>query len=375
MGFRLSEVLRRRSRLPLGRLVVSRTTSPATPTTCASLPRVTLRLADLQPPERISVDALVPPPRFDSATFASYEPRHPNQRQARDELAGFAGEISRPPGFRFPWRRPAPGEGRYLDGGFGVGKTHLLAATFHAADVDHKRYLSFQELVYLIGVLGMERTRAAFGGCRLLCIDEFELDDPGNTLIVKSFLASFFEAGGHVLTTSNTPPEAQGSGRFNAEDFQREIQSIAARFAVLPVGGPDYRELLARGELLTEDELTERWERTVGAAPWVTATFAELQEFLASVHPVRYRGTLEQIGTLYVRDVRTLADQSSGLRFVHFIDKLYDLDVDLVASGAIDLDDLFDPSYRRSAYQKKYERCLSRLRELLGAGTPVANPA
>jgi cell division protein ZapE len=332
---------------------------------------VTLRLDDLAPPERISVDSLVPPPRFDHATFTSYEPQHPSQQQARDALASFAAEISRPAGFRMPWRRRPSGHGKYLDGGFGVGKTHLLAATFHAADVGVKQYLSFQELVYLIGVLGATEARAAFGPCRLMCIDEFELDDPGNTLIVKSFLGAYFDSGGHVLTTSNTPPAAQGAGRFNADDFRREIQSIAARFEVLPVGGPDYRERSARGELLAEAQLRHPWEERVWTAPRVLASFREFQAFLGSVHPVRYRGTLEQIGTLFVHGLRTIEDQGSALRFVHFIDKLYDLEVDLVASGPVRLDDLFDPSYRTSAYQKKYERCLSRLGELLGARARV----
>ena len=42
----------------------------------------------------------------------------------------------------------------YLDGGFGVGKTHLLAAAYHAADVP-RAYLSFQEMTYAVGAHGM----------------------------------------------------------------------------------------------------------------------------------------------------------------------------------------------------------------------------
>ena len=339
----------------------------------ASLRRVKLHLSDLEPPERVAAEGLVPPPRFDDATFASYEPQHPSQREARDALQAFASDLAgtQRKRFRLFHRKPAPGRGMYLDGGFGVGKTHLLAATFHLSDVDDKRYLSFQELVYLIGVLGMDGARATFGACRLLCIDEFELDDPGNTLIVKSFLAPFFDAGGHVATTSNTPPGAQGQGRFNAQDFQREIQSIAARFDVVPVGGPDYRERLARGQLLQDEELEARWAGADGERRHVRASFDDLTEFLGSVHPVRYRGTLEQVDAFYLRGVRTIPGQAEALRFVHFIDKLYDLEIGLVASGETRLGELFDPRYRRSAFQKKHERCLSRLAELLGAHAPA----
>ena len=330
-----------------------------------------LRLPDLDPPERIALDGLVPPPRFDRTTFASYEPQHPSQAHARDELRAFAADVAAARSRLRFWRRGPEERGRYLDGGFGVGKTHLLAATFHAADVPDKRYLSFQELVYLIGVLGMPTAQERFRDVRLLCIDEFELDDPGNTLIVKSFLAAFFGAGGCAVTTSNTPPSAQGAGRFNADDFQREIQSIAARFTVLAVGGPDYRERVARGRLLEPDELTDAWERVAPGARAVRASFEELEAFLASVHPVRYRGTLEQIDALFVDGLEPIREQGAALRFVHFIDKLYDLEVGLAAAGRIALQDLFDPSFRRGAYQKKYDRCLSRLGELLGADAAV----
>src|SRR5690606_33969448 len=101
------------------------------------------------------------------------------------------------------------GAGIYLDGGFGVGKTHLLAAAFAEADPPSKRYLTFQELVYLIGTLGRSEAEERLATSGLICIDEFELDDPGNTLIVKSFLAALFAAGGSVVTTSNTSPDAQ----------------------------------------------------------------------------------------------------------------------------------------------------------------------
>jgi cell division protein ZapE len=63
----------------------------------------------------------------------------------------------------------------YLDGGYGVGKTHLLAATYHAVS-DQRLYLSFGELAYTISRLGLEPTLAAMDDVRLLCIDEFVLD-------------------------------------------------------------------------------------------------------------------------------------------------------------------------------------------------------
>jgi cell division protein ZapE len=59
--------------------------------------------------------------------------------------------------------------------------------------------------------------------------------------------------------------------------------------------------------------------------------------------------------------------QDDALRFVHFVDKLYDREIKLLASGC-ELESLFPESYRFGGFAKKYSRCLSRLGELLRDG-------
>lgn len=320
------------------------------------------------PPTQTLPD-FTPPPRFGTTRFEDYRPQHPSQEAALTRVQAFVRETAQPAevNFRWPWRRRAQPQGRglYLDGGFGVGKTHLLAAAYHASDVASKAYLSFQELVYVIGVRGMAQAKTELGGIRLFCIDEFELDDPGNTLIVKTFLAHVFESGGAVMTTSNTPPEAQGQGRFNAGDFQREIQSVAERFEVLPLEGPDFRQRDHLAALLSADELAHRFEGERAPEPKERLEWSAFLGLLEKHHPIRYRDLIGAFGTLYVGGAKTLETQNDALRFVHFIDKLYDLKKGLRVSGEVAPQDLFDPSYRESAYAKKHHRCLSRLSELL----------
>lgn len=314
------------------------------------------------------LDGFVPPPRFGTTSFEEYRPAHPSQERARAEVAAFVAaeaERHRPQRFRWPWASPAHGSGLYLDGGFGVGKTHLLAAAWHAAPLaaHRKRYLSFQELVSLLGVLGRDGARDAFAEVVLLCIDEFELDDPGNTLLIATFLREAFERGTSLLTTSNTPPEAQGSGRFAAEDFKREIQGIAGRFRVIAIDGPDHRAGLRRVEWTAPDALARAADEAEGTVRVVDG--AELARALERLHPVRYRGLLRGVDLLIVKNLAPIPDQNAALRFVHFVDKLYDLGVGLRASGTAPLADTFDASYREGAYAKKHHRCLSRLSELL----------
>jgi cell division protein ZapE len=322
--------------------------------------------------------AAVPPPRFSRASFTGYRPAHPSQAEACRLVRDFVADGGDAPGGFWPWRRNRSGtgngrnghrgQGLYLDGGYGVGKTHLLAAAFHAAAGSAKAYLTFQELVHLIGATGMESARRRLAGATLLCLDEFELDDPGNTLIVKRFLEGIFAAGGKVITTSNTPPEAQGRGRFNADDFRREIQGIAARFRTVSLEGSDYRHRERPAGLSSRAELEGELEAERLSGPdgdLVAAGFDELLEVLRELHPIRYPALLAGIDALFLRDVRAIAGQSDALRFVHFIDHLYDQRVGLRASGDIALAELFDPTYRNGAYQKKHERCVSRLGELL----------
>ncbi|HEY8450148.1 MAG TPA: AFG1/ZapE family ATPase, partial [Bacillota bacterium] len=160
----------------------------------------------------------VPTPRFRNVSFATYriDPRHPSQQAAVARVRAFVSELStatRAGGSGFgAWaarllgRRAEPRRtrGLYLDGGFGVGKTHLLAAAFHAAPV-RKIYLSFAELTYAIGALGMESCLAAMSSYRLICLDEFELDDVANTRATALLFDRLFEGktGPHVITTSN----------------------------------------------------------------------------------------------------------------------------------------------------------------------------
>lgn len=322
--------------------------------------------------------ALTPPPRFKDASFESYRPGHPSQAKALAEIQRFVQALQpanrKRRGF-LGFRQPVEsGSGLYLDGGFGVGKTHLLAAAWHAAQVGEKAYLSFQELVYLVGVRGIANAASDMAGLQLLCLDEFELDDPGNTLIVKSVLHKLFDQGTCVITTSNTPATAQGEGRFNARDFEREIQGIAARFQSLRLDGADWRESRREASLHLPGNVSDAGLRE----PVVSTDWPELQEVLRKLHPVAFGTLLGKLASLTVTGVDTIPQQNDALRFVHFIDRLYDLKIQLrlgfSAGLQADLAELFDASYRHGAYQKKHDRCLSRIQELLGESA-VPEPA
>ena len=340
------------------------------------------------------VRGFVPTPRFAHVSFASYEPdpTEASQATARERVERFVAEVDAGPPRDFLARlrgggRALPLRGLYLDGGFGVGKTHLLAAAFHAAPAP-KSYLSFAELAYTIISLGMAATLAAFRAQRLLCIDEFELDDVAHTRLAASFLRGLRVAGTGiaVITTSNTLPTDLGAGRFAADDFRREIGEIAAAFETVHIAGEDYRhrprwEGAAPGELLSSAALRAAFDTyTPRQGAKLLVAMPGLLARLTALHPIRYARLVAPLEALFLEELEPFHDQDTALRFVHLVDKLYDQQVRLALATSCALPDVFLPEYRDKGYRKKYQRCLSRLHELLaesaaaGVGTAPLPP-
>lgn len=337
---------------------------------CARDPRVD--------PGRL-VAEMVPPPRFDSVRFATYvpDPGRPSQAEAVTVLSAFAAGLGAAAGTgqgRRRWfgRKPEAGgagpRGVYLDGGYGVGKTHLLASLWHAAPAapEEKAFGTFVELTNLVGALGFQQTVRTLGGHRLLCIDEFELDDPGDTVLVSSLLSRLVEAGVALAATSNTLPGKLGEGRFAAADFMREIQGLSARFRPLRIDGEDYRHrgLPEAPAPLTTEQVTRAAHataRTGGAAS--LDEFPALLAHLATVHPSRYGALTEGLRVACFTDVGPVPDQSTALRLVVLADRLYDREIPVLASG-LPFDRLFGEEMLNGGYRKKYFRAISRLTAL-----------
>ena len=310
---------------------------------------------------------LVPPPQFENATFDSYrpDPAYPSQQDAKQLLLAFAapGASAVKSGlFRRAKKVPQTKPGVYLDGGFGVGKTHLLASVFHAMPARRKYFGSFIEYTALVGALGYQNTVELFRGSQLLCIDEFELDDPGDTMVMTRLLGELVSSGTKLAATSNTPPNALGEGRFAAQDFLREIQAMSDSFQTVRIDGTDYRQRAVDGTAPVLDDV-EYEKAMADATARGTASddvFATLVAHLARVHPSRYIRLIDGVDVIGLRDVAQLDDQSAALRFVAFVDRAYDAQIPIRATGHA-LNDVFSPEMLAGGYRKKYLRAVSRL--------------
>ncbi|TDD09310.1 cell division protein ZapE [Saccharopolyspora terrae] len=332
------------------------------------------RLVDRRPeitPDEL-VQAMTPPPRFEAARFETYipNPDEPSQAQAVRDCAAFAERINASAGGGGGWLRGMFGgkkktdgdkRGLYLDGGFGVGKTHLLASLWHATE-GTKSYGTFVEITNLVGTLGFAATVERLSQHRLLAIDEFELDDPGDTMLVTQLIAKLTDAGVHVAATSNTLPDKLGEGRFAAADFLREIHAMSARFGVVRVDGPDYRHrgLPDAPPPMADDELSRLAEATDGST---FDDFDALCGFLAGLHASKYGRLVDDITAVHLSGVHAAPDQDVALRLVALADRLYDRAIPVRVSGA-PLSGLFTEEMLQGGYRKKYLRAISRLTAL-----------
>ncbi|WP_433002733.1 cell division protein ZapE [Kribbella sp. CA-294648] len=335
-----------------------------------------IRLSERRPevsPDRL-LSECVPPPRFADVRFDTYRPNaeEPSQAEALAVLRERGLALAEPRRERSMWSRlrgskpgPVGKPGIYLDGGFGVGKTHLLASLWHESS-GPKMYCTFVELTNLAGALGMRSAVEALSEYRLICIDEFELDDPGDTVLISRLLGQLVEAGVQLAATSNTLPDKLGEGRFQAIDFLREIQGLAAHFDVRRIDGPDYRH---RGlPVAPEPWPDDRVERVAAERAGASCDhFVDLYRQLGELHPSKYGALLDGVTTVGIVDIRELTDQNVALRLVVLADRMYDRDIPLLAGG-VPLDRMFTPEMLKGGYRKKYLRALSRLIALARVG-------
>jgi cell division protein ZapE len=340
----------------------------------------TAHLTDRHPsvtPEKL-IAGLVPPPTFADVSFDTYrpDPAEPSQAAAVQACLRFCEQAAVQRAGKkklFGRLEVLPGVGIYLDGGFGVGKTHLLASTYYALAGEgagappHKlAFATFGELTQLAGVFGFVECIELLADYVVVCIDEFELDDPGNTTLISRLLSQLVERGVSVAATSNTLPEQLGEGRFAAQDFLREINTLAQIFTTVRIEGPDYRhrDLPPAPAPPSDDEVRLRAADVAGAT---LDDFDALCKHLATMHPSRYLALIEGVTEVFITGVHPLDDQNVALRLVSLTDRLYDAGIPVVASGA-KLDEVFSEEMLVGGFRKKYLRATSRLLALTNAG-------
>ena len=299
------------------------------------------------------------PARFELVSFDSFQinPTNTSQQETVQQLLRVLAEAGRP--LRF-WqnRDPAIPRGVYMMGPPGIGKTHLLAAAYHAGP-EPKLFATFDEFLAAAGTLGMEEL-ARFLIChKLVCIDEIDLDDPANIMLLTSILRIMLEEDLYIIATANARPGGMAGGRYYENPFTRELGEIAQSFSIIELDGKDWRESQQHGTL------ADRHEERVATFGW-----QELTQFLGNTHPMYDARWLLEVDTIEIAGFEPLDDSDRAIRFVRFIDRVYDRNVRLRATGVLlTPEEILAPIRDEGRFHLHYIRCRSRLTELLASAS------
>jgi cell division protein ZapE len=115
---------------------------------------------------------------------------------------------------------------------------------------------------------------------------------------------------------------------------------------------------------LTDSELQSVSKRLIADGRTVALDdFDKLLAHLAKVHPSKYLKLISSIDALLISSAHVLSDQSAALRFVSFVDRLYESRISLASTG-IGLTEVFLAEHLAGGYRKKYLRAISRIGSL-----------
>lgn len=305
---------------------------------------------------------------------------------------------------------PEPVRGAYLVGQVGRGKTMLMDLFFAHAGIVQKRRVHFHEFMDEMHDAITKFRKLAHGktdiadpvaavvapllkDVRLLCLDEFQVQDITNAMLLGRLFDKLFAGGVTVVATSNTAPDELYRDGLNRELVLPFIAELKRFTEIVPLDGPiDYRRGKFEGEAvyrfgrgLEVDAAMDRlWLKLTGGVAGAPAELVSLGRVItvprAAMGAARFSFEALCEKPLGARDYLRLShayeaimidhvpqfdrqNSNAAKRFILLVDTLYDRGAKLAASFAVPLDALGQDDKTRA----EFARCVSRLIEMQSA--------
>jgi cell division protein ZapE len=351
--------------------------------------------------------AETPLARYQAALQANAFDADPQQRQAAEALEAIHGEI-----VNYPRKHGLsrlmnlngstgwpPVKGLYLWGPVGRGKTWLMDIFFETLPIEAKRRTHFHRFLQDLHARRRRQRHARdplvkiadelATEIRVLCFDEFYVEDVGDAMILGRLFERLFEQGVTLVATSNTQPDELYAGGLQRERFLPTIELIKENTRVVRLdGGEDYRlRALSQARIyhypLDEDAepLMQKTFRRLADSP------GENGEIEINRRAIPCRGQSKNVAwfdfdilcrgprsaddyielarcyhTLLISGVprMTREDDNAARRFINLVDEAYDRGVKLIVTAQAPPEEL----YQGKRLLAPFERTQSRLIEM-----------
>ncbi len=300
----------------------------------------------------------------------------------------------------WPFVKKVETKGIYIYGSVGRGKTYLMDLFFQSLNIPKIRLHFYEfmsevhvELKMLQGQVNpLNRVVENLAkNARVLCLDEFFVEDIADAMILASLLEGLFRVGMVVVTTSNVNPKDLYKEGLQRDRFFPAIELIQKHTTILDLEHPtdyrllhdfqgkNYHEPLTHQESFLEFhflhfkgddmllpnhfELEERgWESVhrTEAAIWF-----DFKELCAKPRaPIDYLALTEIYRAILIQNVPQFSSENedAARRFISLVDTCYDRHVAVIMSATVPLADL----YAGTRLGFEFQRTQSRLTEMAG---------
>ena len=326
----------------------------------------------------------------------------PSQRAALNRMQNLLDSINAQSDSWLSWLYKKSMYGFYLYGPVGVGKTFLMDLFYAQVNKKQKARFHFHHFMQQIdaqlrrsqGKKDPLRHIAAelAKKVRLLCFDEFLVNDVAHAMILAELLQALFKQGIVLGVTSNTSPENLYLNGIHRERFIPAIKLIQANCQVLAINyKKDYR--LGRMPLLeaylyplnaeTTEKLIKQFAQISPNAQEKGTLMVQNREisfikcgqravwfdFKIICNLPRsqldYLEIADRFDTIFLSNIPALTSQDTvfAILLIHFIDVLYDRGIRLIISAAVPVELI----YIEGEMRKEFQRTLSRLQEMQAA--------
>ncbi len=295
-----------------------------------------------------------------------------------------------------------PGQGIYLWGSVGVGKTLLMDCFFDSLPTSKKRRIHFHQFMQEVHAKLQQYSghvnplrllvKNLHSEIEVLCLDEFFVSDIVDAMLLAGLLEAMFKEGIIFVTTSNVPPEGLYKHGLRRDNFLPAIALLQKNLEVLHLNsGIDYRfqhlktagvyysplndyserQMHAAFELYANQHISVEPLLLLGRKVAIIKSCEQVVwfDFEVLCGPLRckqdYLALIEQFSVIFLSRIPILNHRQLNeiTCFIQLVDILYDAKIKLVASAQA----LPTQLYTEGKLFFEFQRTISRLTEMQSA--------